>query len=105
MSDELHVFEVRVDFRYELEEVRTQFMGRAKRELGGFYPAKHGKATVTLLFVRNGTHVELSRKLAPISEKVTSIDNYWVSYAPRSAVALHSADPYVHWLRTAWEKA
>jgi hypothetical protein len=104
MSDELHVFEVRVDFKYDVEEIRSHFLAAIKRELGGFYPGKHGKATITLLMTRSGTHTDLSNRLAAVLEQVRGVDNHWVSYAPRSIAAKHSADPFAHYLRVAWEK-
>jgi hypothetical protein len=47
----------------------------------------------------------LSYRLATVLEQVRGIDNYWVSYAPRSIAAKNNPDPFAHWLKVAWEKA
>jgi hypothetical protein len=101
------VLELRVDFKYDLEDVLKRGIARIVSAIGRWAkPAKHGRATVTFLVISNETHAEMSRRLSPALEQMDSINNFWISYAPKSAIARHgTADPYIHWLRVAWEKA
>jgi len=101
----LTVLELRVDFKYDLEEVRRQAIGQIMKAIGRWAkPARHGKATCSFVIVSSETAVELLGRLAPALKEISSIDHYCAHFAPRSAVSkTGTLDPYIHWLATAWK--
>lgn len=101
----LTVLELRVDFKYDLEDVRKHTIGRIIKAIGCWAkPARHGKATCSFVIVTTDTAVELLRRLTPVLEDIGSVDHYCSHFAPKSAVSkTGSLDPYVHWLDAAWK--
>jgi len=100
------VLELRIDFTVALADVMEARIGAVYKAIGRWAkPGKHGKQTITFLVVTRETSAELQRRLEPAFEKMGCVENYWCQWAPKNAVARNGADPYVHWLAVAWQKA
>jgi hypothetical protein len=97
---------LRVDFKYDLEEVMKGGIGTVYKALERWAkPCMHGRATISFVIVTKETSTELYHRLRPAFEKMSSVENYWCYVAPSVAVASKGADPFVHWLDAAWKKA
>jgi hypothetical protein len=100
------VLELRVDFKYDLEDIRQQAIGRIVKAIKRWTkPALHGRASCTFVLISNETSTELLRRMTATLEEIDSVDNYWCRAAPTVAVARNGLDPYVHWLDAAWKQA
>jgi hypothetical protein len=100
-----NVLELRVDFTVDLADMVERRIGAVYKAIGRWAkPGKHGKMTITFIVITNETSTELTRRLNTPFEKMGCVENYWCGFAPKTAAARNSADPYIHWLEVAWKK-
>jgi len=103
----LTVLELRVDFKYDLEDVRQRALPRIIQAISRWAkPARHGRATCSFLVVTNEDLAQFSGRVGPPLEKIDGVDYYCVHFAPQGAISSNGTlDPYIHWLGVAWKIA
>jgi hypothetical protein len=99
---------LRIEFKFDLEAKDSQrAIGAVIRNIRR--PAKaamHCKRSCALVIVTSETSTEFLKRLRPVLEEMSAIDNYWCHVAPTAVVAKHGGlDPLVTRVAEAWEEA